>query len=304
MSYIRIKWIKGHPYLYEQASYRVGAKVKTKHIRYIGKHQYVYARGRGAGGFAPPQGLSQDRKHYIDRQIDRLQLGNKFRYERDILRQYLYHQNYRFIGASGARDSFGYVIRRRSEGGVLEFGLQGKSDSFTWMHELGHSLEFEDQLIDAELQELRLKFLLEVRVAYLTAVDGDLSDKEAFITRFAPLIDLRRDAHAQTRQPKPLQERMIYRSLQMAKSGEMPQEAFARDFRAWVGDQHRLEPAEMFADAVAALILNPKHAFEAHTPAGKQYLSKVYLRLYTHLDKKYHISLDRPRRSEGRSGSA
>jgi predicted ABC-type ATPase len=38
MSFVRAKTIKGHSYLYEQASFRVGGQVVSKHIRYIGKH--------------------------------------------------------------------------------------------------------------------------------------------------------------------------------------------------------------------------------------------------------------------------
>ena len=37
MTFIRIKVIKGHPYYYEQTSVWKDGKVKTKHVRYIGK---------------------------------------------------------------------------------------------------------------------------------------------------------------------------------------------------------------------------------------------------------------------------
>ena len=36
MSFIRTKYIKGIPYLYEVESVRIGGKVVQKHIRYIG----------------------------------------------------------------------------------------------------------------------------------------------------------------------------------------------------------------------------------------------------------------------------
>ena len=37
MSYIRTKTIKGNKYQYEQSSQRIDGKVKTTHVRYIGK---------------------------------------------------------------------------------------------------------------------------------------------------------------------------------------------------------------------------------------------------------------------------
>ena len=37
MAFIRIKMIKGNPYYYEQESYWKDGRVKTKHVRYIGK---------------------------------------------------------------------------------------------------------------------------------------------------------------------------------------------------------------------------------------------------------------------------
>lgn len=37
MSYIRIKTINGNDYLYEQESFREGNKVKSRHVKYIGK---------------------------------------------------------------------------------------------------------------------------------------------------------------------------------------------------------------------------------------------------------------------------
>src|SRR5215212_9486598 len=114
MSYLRVKWIKGHPYFYEQASYRIGKQVKTRHIRYIGK--FGWKGGTGVShetGFIPPADLTQERQKYINNKLSRLTEGDAYPYERDILRQYLYCQNYKFAVFSEKNT---YVIRQGLKG--------------------------------------------------------------------------------------------------------------------------------------------------------------------------------------------
>src|SRR5215213_5219958 len=98
MSYLRVKWIKGYPYLYEQASYRVGKQVKTKHIRYIGRYGYssggVGSLGRTGFKYAQPEDLHFLDKEYVDTQISYLKEADNYPYEREILRSYMYFQKY------------------------------------------------------------------------------------------------------------------------------------------------------------------------------------------------------------------
>ena len=201
MSYLRIKWIKGHPYLYEQASYREGDKVRTKHIRYVGKYGYA-GSGRSSGGpsgFTPPPGLSPERKAYVDKEINRLKLRDKFPFDCDILRQYLYHQDYKLRFNSRRKKMLGYVESSRNGSGqtvkVLELGLRSDSDAFTWLHEMGHSLEHADGLVDNELTKLRFEFAAEAYRRYKTAIEqlqqGQISEAESFIHKYGALIDIR-----------------------------------------------------------------------------------------------------------------
>ena len=44
MSYVRTKTIKGHDYLYEVESVRVGDRVVQKHLRYVGAVQPAYRK--------------------------------------------------------------------------------------------------------------------------------------------------------------------------------------------------------------------------------------------------------------------
>lgn len=58
---IRQKNIKGNSYWYEQRSERVGGKVKTRHVRYIGK-----AGGRGGDGQAAGVAVSKKTEGFIE----------------------------------------------------------------------------------------------------------------------------------------------------------------------------------------------------------------------------------------------
>lgn len=292
MSYIRIKWIKGHPYLYEQQSYRVGSKVKTKHIRYIGKFGFT-----GSGRFSAPQSLTEERKTSIDREIARLELGKSYPYEREILRQCLYHHSFPFIvdGSASLWLAEGYV-RHTDKEVVVGFGVRRASSPFTWMHELGHLLELEDHILDEELKALRSAFTGEIEQSYQQAVQGGLEAKEVFINTFGRLIDLRVDFERGYRSLETRDREDIHLWLERAKGGPLFEPVFNVLFRGWVNAAYRLEPEEIYADSVAALIINPKKAFELHTLVGKKYLSKVYTKLSTHLEGKYKISLGRPKK--------
>ena len=64
MSYKVIKWIKGHPYLYSQRTYRVGNRVYTQ-SKYIGPASakqvdgYSKRKGRGSGSGNSSKAKSQ-----------------------------------------------------------------------------------------------------------------------------------------------------------------------------------------------------------------------------------------------------
>ena len=297
MSYTRIKWIKGHPYLYVQSSYRVGSRVKTKYIRYIGRFGYGSYQRQGIAGFIPPAGLTPERHAYVDKEIAKLKQGTAYQYEREILRQFLYHHNFRFIGASRRRTAWGYVMRQVG-GNVIEFGVQSTSGNFTWMHELGHALEFQDKIVTEEIRHLREKFIESIAIAYVGALYGGLAEKEAFITQYAPLIDIRTSMKNGASQPLRLEERAIYQRLMQTKEGIIPESAFTRVFQAWVNAGYRITEAEILADSVAALIIHPELAFETHGEAARPYLSRLYIALHTHLEEKYQISLGKPKRKE------
>ncbi len=302
MSYLRVKWIKGHPYLYEQASYRVGDKVKTKHIRYVGNFGFV--GGGHGGGFPFAEHISQKRKKDIDGQIARVYLNNQHPYEREILRRCLYpHKFPLLIGVKEAPDlqgASGYVERTKTTPTkVTAFALRAESAPFTCMHELGHVFEFGDHIIDDEIDTLRTEFIDQVHQSLTAAVLGDLAEKEAFIKQYAPLIDIREDFHTQPVKVKSLKDRDIYQMLEDVKAGVVHKTIFDMEFLYWTHPDYRLEkPQEIFADAVSSLIIDPKRAFEAHTPTGRKFLSKVYVKLYKHLEEKYSISLDRPKESK------
>lgn len=293
MSYLRLKWIKGHPYLYEQASYRVGKQVKTRHIRYIGKHGYRGATSVGsAAGFQPPGGLTPERRAYIDRYIARLKHGPSQPYEREILRQVLYHHNFA-VSILTSQTARGQVWHTQA-GEVTKFRLRKDAHAFTWLHELSHLLEFGDHLVDDELMTLRAAFRQAIQRAYREAATGDVEQKATFIQQFGPLINLRQALDTWLPDAKPVENQFIYQQLERVRAGELPEAAFTDLLRAWVDVAYRLSEAELFADSVASLMLNPQFAFRVHGQAGKPYLAKLYLKLYQHLERKYHLSLGRP----------
>ncbi len=311
MSYLRVKWIKGHPYLYEQASYRVGSQVKTKHIRYIGQFGFT-----GSPGFLPPANLTPIRKQAVDTEMTKLSLGSKYPYEREILRTFLYSHNFQFtvkplslkygqveISRWGIfiqeLDKFGLLDG--AYGRVKELALIPESNAFTWMHEVGHALELQDWVVNKELDNLRAKFVDEVGDAYNRALFGRIEEKQAFVDRFGELIDIRRDFFAKL---EPDYDSLIdrahsYNLLERLKAGRLDEGHFDDYLELWVEPEKRLNDEEIFADSVASVIIDPKLAFKAHnTPLGKKYLEKVYTALYAHFEEKYNISLSKPQQGE------
>jgi hypothetical protein len=275
----------------------VGKKVKTRHVRYIGKYGYRSSGSSGGlPGFQPPVGLTAKRKEYVDKEISKLKQGKEYPYELEILRQYLYHHDFEFLGASGRQKPhlLGYVIHTL-DGEVTSLGLQSKSGRFTWIHELGHALEFADKLLDDELTGLRFEFLVQVDRAYRQAQQDRIEGKALFMQRFGKLINIRQTLDSWAPDSKPVENDFIYTQLERIQAGEIPESAFNHIFESWVRKAYRLSLEEIFADSVSALILNPKYAFEAHGAEGRKYLSKLYVRLYRHLEEKYQLSLGRPK---------
>ena len=201
----------------------------------------------------------------------------------------------------------GYVESSRNGSGqtvkVLELGLRSDSDAFTWLHEMGHSLEHADGLVDNELTKLRFEFAAEAYRRYKTALEklhqGQISEAESFIHKYGALIDIRQ--HDIASESKKSLKLLNY--LEKVKAGEFDKHQFLTMFSNWTDITYRLKLGEIFADSVASLILDPKKAFDAHGIQGRKYLTRVWIKLVKHFEDKYHLSLQRPRRSKHQAAS-
>jgi len=111
MSYVRKKNIKGKEYLYEQRSDRVGGKVKTTHVKYIGKE-----------GVVPNKNENYDA-------IDKKELGKTFGYTEDINEAGYIMTDGKLIDFSGKRQASGYKDGKP---------LPGKPDYLKGGHNLDH----------------------------------------------------------------------------------------------------------------------------------------------------------------------
>lgn len=294
MAYIRVKWIKGNPYLYEQESYRVGKKVKTRHIRYIGKFGYSSA----SGGFPGDSTVDPSRRKAITTEIEKLEYRNSNPYERSILQTYLEQNDFSFRVGDNDPDltsATGYVAVQRRSRKVTEFALCVSSTPTTWMHETGHALELQDQLVDEEIEELRQEFIDSVKADYERAVEGSMKEIEGFVQKYGHLINLRLEL--QSRYDKKYAQHIdkISDLLERAKDGRIPETALKSQFRSWVRPDYRLKKEEVFADVVASLIIDAKTAFESHGKAGRKFLTRTYVKLYTHLENEYSMSLGKPK---------
>ncbi len=169
------------------------------------------------------------------------------------------------------------------------------SSPFTWMHELGHMFEHQDHIVTEDIDKLRSEFIAEVQQAYGKAVSGGLDEKEEFMKTYAPLIDLREDFKLDSQKPKRLEDGEIYKRLNLLKKG-VRWGHFSTDFKDWTDADYRFSSGEIFADAVATLIINPKRAFQVHPGKGKKFLNRLYIKLFKHLEEKYFISLGKPKK--------
>lgn len=126
-----------------------------------------------------------------------------------------------------SRNGFGRTVK------VLELGLRSDSDAFTWLHEMGHSLEHADGLVDTEIDKLRFEFAGEAYRSYKTALEqlqqGQISKTESFIHKYGALIDIRqRDIPSETKQSLKL-----LGELKRVKAGELEINQFCAMFTSW-----------------------------------------------------------------------
>lgn len=313
MAYLRVKWIKGNPYLYEQESYREGDRVRTRHLRYISR-QTLATTGEGAGH---RRLVNPQRQRDIDSQFERLELASEYPFEAGLLAECLYQNSiplrvaeagYTKVAIEGEGaplkicESFNdYLLGGHQRKGELI--LFSHASPFTWMYTLGKTLVQESQILTHKMDSLLSEYINQIKLAHKQAIDGSYEAAESFIATFGELMDVRKiyspDIEGVSTSYLFPDKQYISSYLEKVRVGQASWEEFRNHFSTWVVPKVRFAVEEMFAVGTAALMMGAKKAFEIFADEGKRVLTELYPLAYEfYLEMNFLVTGTRERKSK------
>ena len=309
MAYLRTKWIKGHPYLYRQESYRENGKVKTRTVEYLGRG---FNAGNSLGGGASPG--ATDSRAAVEKRLTRLEHLPEYPFEAGLLHGYLYRHDAPLRIATPAEnlvdglamsDTFYEYMLAGTIEAEGEYVLQPNASPFAWMHTLGHLLEDNGNLVNKGIARELAAFTAETEQRYTEAIHGSLAKVEAFIATYGDYIDMPQAFNVN--EPDNSTDTLFYDkteildALEQLKQGKMEIALLLQKFKAWVMPTYCLNVREVFANALAALTIDAKYAADCFGKAGKKLLTVMYPVIHVAMEEfQYVITGHRPQRRRKR----